>query len=117
MTKARSRFSILTRKPIPLSYNEYLYSCARSLALEPGVPTDSNLIYQLELDRDAERVYDIFNYAETTPSQIMNDEQLQLYLNAFSSRIREWLIRLPSSLSEKREQTSCSFILSVITPI
>jgi len=94
------RYSILTRKVCPMVYNDYLHACARSLAAAKEVPSDANLVYQLELNREAERVYEVFNYAETNQSQNMSDEQMQVYLNAFSSEVNEWRERIPPSLAE-----------------
>lgn len=106
---AASRYSIITRKMIPLAYTEYLHMCAQSLAAAQDAPSDSDLIFHLEITREAEKVYTLFNYTETDQTQYMNDEQIQIYLTAFTSKLQDWRSRLPASLAEDREygQRSC----------
>ncbi|EFX02789.1 c6 zinc finger domain containing protein [Grosmannia clavigera kw1407] len=97
-------YSIITRKTIPLAYTEYLHLCAQSLAATQEVPTDSDLIFHLELTREAEKVYTLFNYTETSQAQCMNDEQIQIYLNAFCAKLHDWRSRLPTLLKDDPSQ-------------
>lgn len=102
-TDLSHRYSIMTRKVSPIVYNDYLLECARSLAAAEAVPSDMNLIYHVELAREAERVYTMFNYTETAQIPVMSDEQIQIYLNAFTIRINEWRARIPPTLTQDRE--------------
>ncbi|KAH8820246.1 hypothetical protein F5884DRAFT_40825 [Xylogone sp. PMI_703] len=92
-------YSILTRKTCLLSYSEYLYSCARSLQSRSEFESDAFFIYSLELTREAQRVYSLFNYAETDELQSMSDGQLQVYLNVCLLRVHEWQLRAPPALA------------------
>ena len=93
----------MTRKLSPLPYNDYLHACACSLAATKAVPSDADLIFHLEITREAEKVYTLFNYTEVQGQpQYPSDEQMHVYLNSFSVRAREWRSRLPSSFTEDR---------------
>ncbi|KAK5240464.1 hypothetical protein LTR40_013810, partial [Exophiala xenobiotica] len=48
-------YSIMTRKESPLAYNEYMHACASSLAATNEVPSDADLVFHLELTREADR--------------------------------------------------------------
>jgi hypothetical protein len=104
------RYSILTRKVSPLAYNDYLHSCACSLATTKEAPSDPSLIYQLELTHEAERVYSLFNYSETDQPQSMSDGQLRIYVNAFASKLKELRARVPPSITKDRKYP-CPFSL------
>lgn len=93
----------MTRKESPLAYNEYMHACASSLAAAKEVPSETDLVFHLELTREADRVSTLFNYSETLQPQRMGDEQMQIYLNTFSSKIRDWQARIPATMTEDRK--------------
>ncbi len=93
----------MTRKESPLAYNEYMHACASSLAAAKEVPSDTDLVFHLELTREADRVSTLFNYSETLQPQRMGDEQMQIYLSTFSSKIRDWQARIPATMTEDRK--------------
>lgn len=99
MPMTLSRYSILTRRVNPMGYNEYFQACAMSLGAEKQIPSDADLLYLLQFSHEAEQVYDTFTYTESSGPHHMNDERMQVYINVFSSRINEWRLTLPSSLS------------------
>ncbi|KAM0084129.1 hypothetical protein ACKRZS_003674 [Fusarium odoratissimum] len=99
-------YSIMTRKSSPLIYNDYLYTCAQSLAAAKETPSDLDLVFHLEVAREAERAYTFFNYTDIQQTQFMGEQQIQVYLNAFSIKVQDWRFRFPSSLT----QDSCQQI-------
>ncbi|VTT64162.1 unnamed protein product [Fusarium fujikuroi] len=96
-------YSIMTRKSSPLIYNDYLYTCAQSLAAAKEAPSDLDLVFHLEVAREAEKAYTFFNYTDIQQAQFMGEQQIQVYLNAFSIKVQDWQLRLPSSLAQDRE--------------
>jgi hypothetical protein len=96
-----ARYSIMTRKESPLAYNEYMHACASSLAATKEVPSDADLVFHLELTREADRVSTLFNYSETLQPQRMSDEQMQIHLNTFSSKIRDSQAHIPTTMTEE----------------
>ncbi|KIW49844.1 hypothetical protein, variant 1 [Exophiala xenobiotica] len=108
-------YSIMTRKESPLAYNEYMHACASSLAAAKEVPSDTDLAFHLELTREADRVSTLFNYSETLQPQRMGDEQMQIYLNTFSSKIRDWQARIPATMTEDPCQQLWPWILEAFT--
>lgn len=97
------RYSVLTRKVSPLGYSDYLHACARSLESKKAVPTDTYILHRLDLTREVERVYSLFNYSEADQPQSMSDAQLQVYLNACLSKINEWQGSSPSIVARDRK--------------
>ncbi|QGI86872.1 hypothetical protein CEK25_013601 [Fusarium fujikuroi] len=93
-------YSIMTRKSSPLIYNDYLYTCAQSLAAAKEAPSDLDLVFHLEVAREAEKAYTFFNYTDIQQAQFMGEQQIQVYLNAFSIKVQDWQLRLPSSLAQ-----------------
>ncbi|KAG4279790.1 hypothetical protein FPRO06_11124 [Fusarium proliferatum] len=93
-------YSIMTRKSSPLIYNDYLYTCAQSLAAAKESPSDLDLVFHLEVAREAEKAYTFFNYTDIQQAQFMGEQQIQVYLNAFSVKVQDWQLRLPSSLAQ-----------------
>ncbi|KAG4273129.1 hypothetical protein FPRO04_09966 [Fusarium proliferatum] len=93
-------YSIMTRKSSPLIYNDYLYTCAQSLATAKELPSDLDLVFHLEVAREAEKAYTFFNYTDIQQAQFMGEQQIQVYLNAFSVKAQDWQLRLPSSLAQ-----------------
>ncbi|QGJ00401.1 hypothetical protein CEK26_013469 [Fusarium fujikuroi] len=93
-------YSIMTRKSSPLIYNDYLYTCAQSLAAAKEAPSDLDLVFHLEVAREAEKAYTFFNYTDIQQTQFMGEQQIQIYLNAFSIKVQDWQLRLPSSLAQ-----------------
>ncbi|CCT73904.1 uncharacterized protein FFUJ_09268 [Fusarium fujikuroi IMI 58289] len=93
-------YSIMTRKSSPLIYNDYLYACAQSLAAAKETPSDLDLVFHLEVAREAEKAYTFFNYTDIQQTQFMGEQQIQVYLNAFSVKVQDWQLRLPSSLAQ-----------------
>ncbi|KAK6379069.1 hypothetical protein LTS17_006773 [Exophiala oligosperma] len=90
----------MCRKASPLAYNDYMRTCALSLAATKEAKTDTDLIHVLELTHEADQVFTLFNYSDNKQSHHMDDDQLQLYLNTFSSKLRDWHARAPASLRE-----------------
>ncbi|KAI1059815.1 hypothetical protein LB506_008991 [Fusarium annulatum] len=88
-------YSIMTRKSSPLIYDDYLYTCAQSLATAKESPSDLDLVA-----REAEKAYTFFNYTDIQQAQFMGEQQIQVYLNAFSVKVQDWQLRLPSSLAQ-----------------
>ncbi|KLO83581.1 uncharacterized protein LW93_363 [Fusarium fujikuroi] len=93
-------YSIMTRKSSPLIYNDYLYTCAQSLAAAKEAPSDLDLVFHLEVAREAEKAYTFFNYTDIQQAQFMGEQQIQVYLNAFSIKVQDWQLRLPPSLAQ-----------------
>ncbi|KAK5266101.1 hypothetical protein LTR99_008098 [Exophiala xenobiotica] len=108
-------YSIMTRKESPLAYNEYMHACASSLAATNEVPSDADLVFHLELTREADRVSTLFNYSETLQPQRMSDEQMQIYLNTFSSKIRDWQAHIPTTMTEDPCQQLWPWIFEAFT--
>ncbi|EWG50885.1 hypothetical protein FVEG_16710 [Fusarium verticillioides 7600] len=92
----------MTRKSSPLIYNDYLHTCAQSLATAKEKPSDLELVFNLEVTHEAEKAYTFFNYTDVGQAQFMRDQQIQVYLNAFSVKVQEWRLRFPSSLTQDR---------------
>ncbi|RBQ69679.1 hypothetical protein FVER14953_20911 [Fusarium verticillioides] len=90
----------MTRKSSPLIYNDYLHTCAQSLATAKEKPSDLELVFNLEVTHEAEKAYTFFNYTDVGQAQFMRDQQIQVYLNAFSVKVQEWRLRFPSSLTQ-----------------
>ncbi|OAA57590.1 c6 zinc finger domain containing protein [Niveomyces insectorum RCEF 264] len=91
-------YSIVSRKVSPMPYNDYLYTCAKSLAAIKDVPSDVDILSYLEITHEAEKIYTLFNYAETHRAQYMDDQQIQIYLDAFSAKLDDWRSRLSPSM-------------------
>ncbi|PCD29550.1 hypothetical protein AU210_012086 [Fusarium oxysporum f. sp. radicis-cucumerinum] len=93
-------YSIMTRKSSPLIYNDYLYTCAQSLAAAKEIPSDLDLVFHLEVSREAEKAYTFFNYTDIQQTHFMGDQQIQVYLKAFCVKVQDWRFRFPSSLTK-----------------
>ncbi|KAG5809094.1 hypothetical protein H9Q74_000202 [Fusarium xylarioides] len=93
-------YSIMTRKSSPLIYNDYLYTCAQSLATANETPSDVDLVFHLEVAREAERAYTFFNYTDIQQTHFMGEQHIQVYLNAFFIKVQDWRLRFPSSLTQ-----------------
>ncbi|KAF5535204.1 c6 zinc finger domain-containing protein [Fusarium phyllophilum] len=84
----------------PLIYNDYLYICAQSLATANETPSDVDLVFHLEVAREADKAYTLFNYTDIQQTQFMGEQQIQVYLNAFSVKVQDWRLRFQSSLTQ-----------------
>ena len=87
----------------PLAYNDYLHACARSLAAAKVVASDADLVFHLEIAREAEKVYNLFDYTEVHEPQYMRDEQINIFLNALSVKAQDMRSRIPPTFTEDRE--------------
>ncbi|TXB99599.1 hypothetical protein FocTR4_00014612 [Fusarium oxysporum f. sp. cubense] len=76
------------------------YQCIKSLAAAKETPSDLDLVFHLEVAREAERAYTFFNYTDVQQTQFMGEQQIQVYLNAFSIKVQDWRFRFPSSLTQ-----------------
>ncbi|KAG5775539.1 hypothetical protein H9Q73_010803 [Fusarium xylarioides] len=92
----------MTRKSSPLIYNDYIYTCAQSLATANETPSDVDLVFHLEVAREAERAYTFFNYTDIQQTHFMGEQHIQVYLNAFFIKVQDWRLRFPSSLTQDR---------------
>ncbi|KAF5644108.1 multidrug resistance [Fusarium sp. NRRL 52700] len=95
-------YSIMTRKSSPLIYNDYLYTCAQSLANAKETPSDLDLVFYLDVAREAEKAYTFFNCTDIQQTYLMGEHQIQVYLDAFSVKVQDWRMRFPSSLIQDR---------------
>jgi len=107
----------MTRKSSPLIYNDYLYICAQSLATAKETPSDLDLVFHLEVAREAEKAYTFFNYTDIQQTQFMGEQQVQVYLNAFSVKVQDWRFRFLSSLTQDCEYNieTCSTVKVQLT--
>ncbi|KAK5451472.1 hypothetical protein LTS15_008237 [Exophiala xenobiotica] len=108
-------YSIMTRKESPPAYNDYMHACASSLAATKEVHSDADLVFHLELTREADRVSTLFNYSETLQPQRMSDGQMQIYLNTFSSKIPDWQAHIPTTMTEDPCQQLWPWIFEAFT--
>ncbi|KAF5717025.1 c6 zinc finger domain-containing protein [Fusarium globosum] len=74
-----------------------------SLAAAKEILSDLDLVFHLEVAREAEKAYTFFNYTDIQQTQFMGEQQIQVYLNAFSVKVQDWQLRLPSSLAQDRK--------------
>ncbi|EXM21906.1 hypothetical protein FOTG_10201 [Fusarium oxysporum f. sp. vasinfectum 25433] len=74
-----------------------------SLAAAKEIPSDLDLVFHLKVAREAEKAYTFFNYTDIQQTQFMGEQQIQVYLNAFSVKVQDWRFRFPSSLTQDRE--------------
>ncbi|KAF5635693.1 c6 zinc finger domain protein [Fusarium sp. NRRL 25303] len=75
----------------------------KSVAAAKETPSDLDLVSHLEVAREAEKAYTFFNYTDIQQTQFMGEQQIQVYLNAFSVKVQDWQLRLPSSLAQDRQ--------------
>ncbi|KAF5252548.1 hypothetical protein FANTH_2442 [Fusarium anthophilum] len=73
-----------------------------SLATAKETPSDLDLVFHLDVTHEAEKAYTFFNYTDIHQTHFMNEQQIQVYLNAFSIKVQDWRMRSPNLVTQDR---------------
>ncbi|KAF5714486.1 hypothetical protein FMUND_7401 [Fusarium mundagurra] len=82
-----------------------------SLATAKQRPSDLDLVFNLEVTREAEKAYTFFDYTNVEQAHLMGEQHIQVYLKAFSVKVQDWRLRFPSSHTQDPCQRIWTWVL------
>ena len=88
-------------------YNEYMAKCGKSLQELPEYPSDSMLMYLIQLCKLDEDVRELYRMEKSEIHTEASQLRLQLHAKSFKSRLEDW----KASISPSMQQTCKSFVM------